>query len=72
MIDSTSLPAVNAAVSKLTDMLISKEDELRRRETSGGTYHDVRKMNALREEIASIQTRLERAERLQERILCQP
>ena len=66
---SKSLPALNAAVGKLMDQLTAKQDELRRREQSQGMSHDVRKMNKLREEIASLEKRLARAERLQDEAL---
>lgn len=64
-----TIKAVNAAVEKLMDQLFIKQDELARRESSNGTYHNVAKMNRLRSEIASIYKRLDRAERLQEQAL---
>lgn len=63
------IPPLNTAVNKLSTMLITKQDELRRRENSQGTYHDVRKMQKLRAEIASLEKRLQQAEWLQERAL---
>lgn len=72
MIDSKLLPALNAAVDKLTKQLIDKQEQLRIRETSAGKMHDVRKMNRLRDEIKSLESRLARAERLQEAALCVP
>ncbi len=69
---SKDLPALNTAVSKLMTLLASKQDELRRREESCGTFHDVRKMTKLRDEIASAERRLVRAERLQDAALAAP
>jgi hypothetical protein len=68
--DAKSLPALNGAVNRLTTMLVTKQDELHRRETSQGTAHDVQKMNQLRIEIASIEKRLSLAERLQNDVIC--
>lgn len=60
---------IGIAIGKLTDRLTAKKIELHRRETSGGKSHDVRKMNRLREEIASLEARISRAERWQDREL---
>lgn len=68
--DAKSLPALNAAVDRLMTLLVAKQEELRRRETSQGTAHDVQKMNQLRIEIASIERRLLVAERLQDDAIC--
>ena len=57
---------IGQAIGNLMSQLVTKQDELRRRETSQGTSHDVGKMNRLREEIASLERRIERAERLQD------
>ena len=57
---------IGTAIEKLWAQLIPKRDELHRRETSQGTSHDVAKMNRLREEIAGLERRIERAERLQD------
>lgn len=54
---------VGQAHGKLMGQLTDKKTELRLRERSCGTYHDVRKMTKLREEIASLLRRIERAER---------
>lgn len=63
--------AMSSAIEKLTSKLVAKQDELRRRETSQGTSHDVHKMNRLREEIAAIERRLSLAERVQDEALTQ-
>jgi hypothetical protein len=63
------LPTLNRCVQLLAGQLIHKQDELRCREQSCGMYHDVRKMTKLREEIASLEKRLARAERLQDEAL---
>lgn len=68
--DAKSLPALNSAVDRLMTMLVTKQTELHRRETSQGTAHDVQKMNQLRVEIASIEKRLSLAERLQDDAIC--
>jgi len=57
------------AIEKLNKQLIAKEDELRRRETSTGTSHNVAKMNRLRDEIDSINKRLTLAEKVQDSAL---
>lgn len=64
------LPVLNACVDKLMTKLIMLQDELRAREASCGKAHDIRKMNRLRVEIASVERRLARAENLQEAALC--
>lgn len=64
--DAESIHHIGQAIGKLTDTLTRKQDELILRETSCGTYHDVRKMNKLRTEIASLERRIIRAERLQD------
>jgi hypothetical protein len=63
------LPTLNTCVEKLMIQLATKQDELRRRELSCGMAHDLRKMMRLREEIASLEKRLSRAERLQDAAL---
>jgi hypothetical protein len=68
--DAKSLPALNAAVNRLMRMLATAQDELHRRETSQGMYHDVPKMIRLRKEIASLEKRLSLAERLQDDAIC--
>lgn len=68
--DRKSLPALNSAVDRLMTLLVAKQEELRCRETSQGTDHDVKKMNQLRIEIASIEKRLSLAERLQNDAIC--
>ena len=69
MLDSKALPALNAAVNKLMGLLASKQEELRRREQSQGKSHDVQKMNRLRYDIRGLESRLRRAEQLQEQAL---
>lgn len=66
-----TVKAMSSAIEKLTWKLVAKQDELRRRESSIGTAHDVQKMNKLRDEIASIERRLSLAERVQDRALNQ-
>lgn len=63
------LATINLCVEKLMTKLETAKDELNRRENSCGMYHDVRKMNKLREDIRSLETRLARAERLQDQAL---
>ncbi len=58
---------IGIAVGKLTDQLTAKQLELERRENSQGTSHDVRKMNRLRDEIASLERRIDRGFRLIDR-----
>lgn len=60
---------VGNAIGRLVDRLVAAQDELARRETSGGTYHDVSKMNKLRLEIAKLEKRIAQAERLQDSML---
>lgn len=59
---------VSSAIEKMQSLVVALETELNRRETSQGKSHDVRKMTALREKIASVQRRLERAMDLRERM----
>lgn len=63
--------AMSSAIEKLTFKLVAKQDDLRRRESSIGTDHDVQKINKLRDEIASIERRLSLAERVQDGALKQ-
>lgn len=70
--NAKDLPTLNACVNKLMDQLAKAQDELDRRERSCGTYHDPRKMTLLRDKIASLTKRLERAEWLQEAALRRP
>lgn len=58
--------AMGSAIDKLMSQLIVKQDELKRRESSTGTSHDVAKMNRLREEIDGINRRLALAEKIQD------
>ena len=51
---------------KLMRRLVSAQDELARREQSCGTYHDVRKMTKLREEIRFCERRLTTVENMME------
>jgi len=69
MLTAKYLPVLNKCVSDLLTQLVTKQEELRRRETSCGTYHDPRKMTRLREQIASLERRLGMAEKLQEAAL---
>lgn len=50
--------AVSQAWEKLCSELTRKQIELRRRETSIGTSHDLAKINRLRKEIDSLEKRL--------------
>lgn len=65
-LDAEAKHHVGKAWSKLVERLLAKQDELRRREASQGKSHDVQKMNRLRDEIASLEARLNRAENLLE------
>ena len=61
--------AMGSAIDKLMSQLIAKESELKRRENSTGTSHDVAKMNRLTDEITSINKRLILAEKVQDSAL---
>lgn len=57
------LPVLNRCVDALMAQLSNKQEDLRRAETSQGTKNDIRKMNKLRQQIASLETSLRRAEK---------
>jgi hypothetical protein len=63
------LPTLNEAVNKLMGELICAQEGLRAAEQSCGTGHNLKKLLRLRDLVASIETRLQRAERLQEAAL---
>ena len=67
--NSKDLPALNAAVAKLSCKLISKQEELCRHEARTGRGWNPRAIGRLRDEIAKLETQLARAERLQEAAL---
>jgi hypothetical protein len=68
MFDAQTSHAIGLAINKLVGQLVTKEDELRLCEQSQGKAHDVRKMNKLREEIASLERRISLAESVQDRM----
>lgn len=69
MNDPEKAYVIGQAIAKLEDKLFRLRDELRRRESSCGNYHNVRKLNALRAEIESVERRIQRAEKLQDSML---
>lgn len=67
--NAKDLPVLNQCVNDLTAKLILKQNELQLREASIGKDHNLRKILKLRQEITSLERRLEQAERLQEAAL---
>lgn len=63
------LPILNRCVDRLMKYLADKQEELRRGECGPGVDYNVHKQHKLRRQIASIETRLRRAEKLQEAAL---
>lgn len=67
MLDKTeTIKALGSAIGKMTSKLIQKERELTVAENRSKGWNP-RRCNRLREEIESLKSRLERAERLQDR-----
>lgn len=70
------LPILNQCVNRLMGELESRKWELRLMETSQcnahNVEHNIKRTRKLRQQIASIETRLRRAEKLQEAALARP
>lgn len=63
------LPTLNKCVEDLMLQLIHAQEAVRSAESSCGTGHNLKTLIRLRDRVASIEKRLERAERLQEAAL---
>lgn len=67
--NAKDLPVLNVCVEKLMTELLNAQEALRAVENSCGTGHNLKRLIRLREHVASIEKRLQRAERLQEAAL---
>lgn len=69
MSDPQTAHVVGNAIGKLVDRLTRKREELKAVEARTGRGYQLRKAIKLREEITSLEKRIEQAERLQESYL---
>ena len=69
MSDPQAAHVIGHAVGKLVDRLTQKRSELKAVDARSGRGYQLRKANKLQEEIASLEKRIEQAERLQESYL---
>ena len=69
MSDPQAAHVIGNAISRLVDRLEQKRSELKAVEARSGKGYQLRKAIRLRDEIASLEKRIEQAERLQESYL---
>lgn len=69
---NSTIQTLNDCVNKLMGKLVAAKERLRLCESSSGTGRNIRTMNRLRDEIDSLERRLQRAERLQDAELAKP
>src|SRR5690606_14607627 len=69
LMTASDIHQIGLAIGKLVDKLTAKQEELRRCEGITGRGYPLRKINRLRDEIARLEQRIQRAERLQDSTL---